>query len=88
VTEQKRMREFKSEVLKMLNQQITDNSKMELRIVSWNDGAPKLEKRRYYKDRETNQWKVGKLTGLDKDDLDKILAVKDEVLQLMGRKGK
>ena len=83
----KRTREFKSTVLKLLNDETTDNSKMELRVVSWNDGAPKLEKRRYFKDKETNEWKLGKLTGLDKGDLEKIFENKDEIAKLMGPAG-
>ena len=58
-------------------------NKMVLRIVRWNNGAPKLEKRSFYRARESDEIKTGKAVGLTVEDVCLILDHKDEILDLM-----
>ena len=80
-------RELKVDVIKEFyaNEDERGN-KMVLRIVSWNNGAPKLEKRSFYRSRESDEVKTGKAVGLTLEDVSLILDNKDEILELMKKK--
>lgn len=80
-------RSLKVDVIKELyvNEDERGN-KVALRIVSWNNGAPKLEKRSFYRTRESDEVKTGKAVGLTLEDVMLILDHKDEILDLMQKK--
>ncbi len=75
-------REVSEEVLKVLQEDKMYGNPVQLRIVSWNNKAPKLEKRMMYRD-DSGELKNGKLTGLTADDVKLIIEKKDEILKMM-----
>ena len=58
-------------------------NRWDLRVVSWNDGRPKLEKRNYWRKSADEEFKLGKAVGLDINDLEEILARLEEIQKIM-----
>jgi len=50
-----------------------------VRVVRWNRGRPRLEKRETYQDKATNETRFGKCLGLDDEDMQLIMQRYDEV---------
>ena len=53
-----------------------------LRVVSWNNGSPKLEKRSFWMDAE-GELRTGKNVGITAEDFQLLLEKKDEVLEAL-----
>ncbi len=50
-----------------------------LRVVSWNEGVPKIEKRSYWRT-EDDELRAGKIMGLTTEDFQLMIDKKDEIL--------
>ena len=80
--------EFKDTVNMLIdsNESSDSKNKWDLRVVSWNDGKPKLEKRNYWRKSLEEEFKLGKNVGLDYEDLQKIEGKLDEIKAIMKTK--
>lgn len=73
-------REIKEDVLLELSRDESERGDaMVLRVVSWNNGTPKLEKRSFWKN-DQEEVRTGKITGITAADFQLLLEKKDEVL--------
>ncbi len=77
--------EFKDTVNMLIdsNESSDSKNKWDLRVVSWNDGKPKLEKRNYWRKSLEEEFKLGKNVGLDYEDLQKIESKLEEIKAIM-----
>lgn len=57
-----------------------------IRLVYWNDGAIKLEKRSFYKDLNTGEYRPSRLLSFTKDDFQLITDNKDAILEAYDKK--
>lgn len=67
------MPEFKQEVLLVLCAEGEGPGRTEVRLVSWYDNAPVLEKRQFIRDRITGEERPGKCRGLSFHEIQKIV---------------
>jgi len=74
--------ELTEDVLLVLNKQEVGNEQYVLRVVSWNKGAPKLEKRAFWKKEGETEYKTGKIVGLNEDDFKLIIEKQQEILTI------
>jgi len=84
------MSDFKCTVLKVLSSTEPDSkgNRIDLRIVKWGDnGKPVLEKRRMWRDEDTEEEKIRKTAGLNLEDLQVINKHMDEVRGLLEEGG-
>ena len=77
------IREIKENVIFEVDRK--ENSKgnpVIIRVVQWNNGTPKLEKRSFWTN-ENGELKMGKNLGLTSDDFNLLLQKKDEVISAL-----
>ncbi|MFH1415595.1 MAG: hypothetical protein ABIH89_05870 [Elusimicrobiota bacterium] len=76
-------REIKEDVILELSR--VENAKgnpVVLRIVSWNEGEAKIEKRSFWRN-ENDELRIGKNMGLNADDFQILLDKKDEIMSIL-----
>ena len=74
-------REIKEDVIAEISRKEDDRGGiMSIRVVSWNKGTPKLEKRSFWTTME-GEVRTGKIVGLTSEDFDTILEKKDQILE-------
>ena len=72
-------RKFKEDViLELAREENAQGEPTILRVVRWNEGAPKLEKRMFWRD-DQGELKAGKSLGLTAEDFQLILEKKGEI---------
>jgi hypothetical protein len=78
-------KEITCKVLKVIDTaELRSGNKVYLRIVSWNDKSPMLEKRECWTDEDGNE-KMGKAKGFTAEDLNKIIENLDEIEKIMNK---
>ena len=78
-------REFKEDVLFEISKEDTGEGRYtSLRIVSWNNGTPKIEKRMFWTNEE-GQLRPGKLSGLTISDFQLILDNQNDIQKYLTR---
>ena len=71
----------KEEVVLVVNESYTPKGEqVRIRVVKWNDGPAKIEKRRFYKDKTSGEDRMGKCLGFTAEDFGLIMSKKDEIL--------
>lgn len=66
------MKDPKQEVLLLVHREGEGPGRCDVRVVSWNDNAPVLEKRQFVKDKETGALRPGKCRGLTYSDIKRV----------------
>ena len=82
----RKRKEIKEHVYKVLQEIEGLQCVIRIRVVSWNDGPPLLEKRRFiyrYNEEGVKELVPGKLMGLRVEDLKYILHCYDEIVDLL-----
>jgi hypothetical protein len=57
------------------------------RLVSWNGGIIKLEKREFYKFGDTEEYRPSKCSGFSKDEFQLLIDNRDAILEAFDKKG-
>jgi hypothetical protein len=72
-------------IIAVLRSESAGSGRIDLRIVSWDNSAPVLEKRHFVYDRSVNELRPGRLRGLTYDDLHLIVTNLPEIQPKMVR---
>ena len=75
--------EITQDVLLELKKEESEKSMNVLRVVSWNKQKAKVEKRAFYRTATDSEMKMGKVLGLNTEDIKVIVEKKDQILKLM-----
>lgn len=74
--------EIKMDVKCVLDRTEGDGPRMDIRIVSWNDRAPVLEKRQIIKLKDTGEERTGRNRGFTATEFEMLTARSEEILLL------
>ncbi|MBN2407047.1 MAG: hypothetical protein JXJ19_05070, partial [Elusimicrobia bacterium] len=76
-------REIKENViLEVSREETKKGDPIIIRVVSWNNGVPKLEKRSFWTNEQGEQ-RAGKIVGLTEQDFRLLVEKKDEVIEAL-----
>lgn len=73
-------------ILKLQKDELENGNVSIIRVVSWNKSKPKLEKRMFYRDKQTDELKPGKAVGFDEEDWQLLISKQIEIDEALSKK--
>jgi len=70
--------------IKKLDKNAEGGTQSIIQVVSYNDAAPQLVKRQFYRKKNESNWNPGKVQGLNAEDFTLILSKKKTIMKLLG----